>query len=220
MAVRAVSSMSIAAFLCAVFVGHLAAGQGDAGAERAVWRFLQYAASRAEKDSLYWSNAWRLDIQVLPAQLSLGAPFERRKLDPDGVKAFAKGADLIGAATLTARSYPVYNKGQFIGAVDVAEGDSGWAYAGRGSYDSPLDSLAIALVADGYAVSTITSKPLGALIVARSEGRPQRLALLAPWVSAELDSGSALDGGAPGRLFDYERSLPVLRSIAERHADR
>jgi hypothetical protein len=107
-----------------------------------------------------------------------------------------------------------------MGTVNVAEGDSGWAYAGRGSYNSPLDSVAIALVADGYRVSEIMSKPFGALLVAAKEKEPQQLVSFAPWVIAELSSGPALDEGAPCRLFDYERSLPVLRSIAERHADR
>jgi hypothetical protein len=212
--------MSIIACLSIVSVGRPASGQVDTGAEIAVWRFLAYAVGRGEKDSEYWKKAWRLDIQVLPIQLTLGPPFERRKLDVDGVKAFAKGADLVGAAILTARSYPVYNNGQFIGAVDVAEGDSGWAYAGRGSYDSPLDSLAIALVADGYMVSTITSKPLGALIVARSEGRPEKLASFAPWVSAELSSAPAVGASSHEMLFDYGSSVTVLRSVAERHVGK
>lgn len=182
----------------------------DVQAEEVVWQYLQNELERGRNEKDYWAKRWRTPLPSSMASLSLGSPYARYRLPDDQIERFVESQDLLQSATMVSVSFPVFDGGNLIGAVQVQDRAGEWAWYSTANPAGSSDSLAIAFQQKGSTISLVGADHLGAFLVFTPLGGSEpRIYPMQIDIRSFLQS--ALDANG---TMAYSGAMAALRPVA------
>jgi hypothetical protein len=154
---------------------------------------------------------WKTKMPSSMASLFLGDPYARYRLPDDQVERFIESGDLIQSATMLSVSFPVFDRGSLIGAVQVEDRSGEWAWYGTSNPAGSADSLAISFQKLGSDVSLVGADHLGAYLVYTPKSATERR-LYFLYESDRARFRSELDANG---TMSYASAMEALQLVAK-----
>ena len=131
--------------------------------EQVVWQYLDEEFAKAAESPDFWRKVW-FHREVDRSDVRLGKPFKAYNMPPENLEAFLSSGDLLAASILVYVSYPVFDRTELIGTVQVAESGGRWGLVSH-MRGSPTDKMAVALGENAESVSIVGGSRLPAFIL-------------------------------------------------------